>query len=77
MNIFSQSSKFEWASLTHTTPHIVKKIRRVIERTNYILDTLSTEYTPQAFMHTESFTIFDQCKGANLHDDDNEREWRA
>ena len=35
-------------SLTQTTP---KKIGKVTERTKYILDTLSTEYTQQVFMH--------------------------
>ena len=31
------------------TPQIAKKIRKVIEITNSILDTLSIEYTQQAF----------------------------
>ena len=49
MNISSRSAKLEWASLTHTIPHTAKKIRKVIERNNYILDTLQTEYTQEAF----------------------------
>ena len=36
---------YEWASSTHTNLHIATKIRKVTERTNYILDTLSIEYT--------------------------------
>ena len=33
-------------------PHIFAiKIRKVTERTNYISDTLSTEYTQQTFNH--------------------------
>ena len=48
-NISSRSPKLQWASLTHTTPHIAKKIKKVTESTNYILETLSTEYTQQAF----------------------------
>ena len=51
INIF-QSPKLKWASLAHTTPHIVKKIGKVIKRTSYILDTLSIEYTQQAFTHS-------------------------
>ena len=54
MNISSRSLKVQWASLTYTTPHIAKKIRNVIERTNYILDTLSIEYIQQAFTHVSS-----------------------
>ena len=41
LDISTQSIKLEWASLTHTTPHIATKITKVTERTNYILDTLS------------------------------------
>ena len=44
------------ASLTDTAPHIVKKIKKVAERTDYILGILSTEYTQQAFTH--AYRIF-------------------
>ena len=37
--------KLEWGSLTHTTQRIAEKIMKATERTNYILGTLSTEYT--------------------------------
>ena len=37
-------------------PTYSEKIRKVIDRTNYILDTFSTEYTQQAFTH--AFRIF-------------------
>ena len=49
VNISSRSPKLEWTSLTHITPYIAKKIRKVTERTNYIyiLDALATEYTQQ------------------------------
>ena len=36
INISSQSPELEWASLTHTNPHVVKKIRKVTKRINYI-----------------------------------------
>ena len=76
MYISSRSPKLELTSLTHNTPLIAKKITKVTKRTNYILDTLLTDYTQQALMHAslESFTVCIQCKWANLHDDDNERE---
>ena len=41
---------YEWVSWTHSTPYITKKIKKVIERTNSILDTLSTENTQQVFI---------------------------
>ena len=47
--IASPSHKLEWASLTHDTTHIGRKIKKVPEKTYYILDTLSVEYTQQAF----------------------------
>ena len=55
-NISSRSPKLEWTSLTHTASHIAKKIKNVAERVNYILDTLSADYTQQAFTH--AFRIF-------------------
>ena len=39
MDIFFQSPKLEWASSTQMQPYVCKK---EIERTNPILDTLST-----------------------------------
>ena len=41
------------ASLIYTIPHIAKKIKKITEITNTILDMLSTEYRPtqQAFTH--------------------------
>ena len=47
-NIWSRSLQLEWISLTDTTPYIDNKIDTVTERTNYILGTLSTEYTEQS-----------------------------
>ena len=38
-------------SLTHRIQQIAKKINKVTETINYILDILSTEYTQQAFTH--------------------------
>ena len=52
IDISSRSPKLKWASSAHTAPHFAKKIRKVTERTNYILDALSTEYTQQAFTHS-------------------------
>ena len=43
--ILSRSPKLDWVSLAYITPHITKKIRKVTQRTYYILDTLSTETT--------------------------------
>ena len=51
LTISSQSSKLEWTSSTKASTHNMKQIRRVIERINYILDTIPTEYTQQAFTH--------------------------
>ena len=51
ISISSRSPNLEWASLTHTTSHIAKDIRRVTERINFMLDALSTEYTQQAYTH--------------------------
>ena len=50
-NISSRSSKPKWTSLTHTTPYIATKIRKVTERTKYIWYTLTMEYNQQAFTH--------------------------
>ena len=47
-NLFSRSHKLEWLSWKHKTSCIAKEIQEVIERTNYILDALSTEYIQQA-----------------------------
>ena len=44
-NTPSPSHKFGWVSWTHKPPYITEKIHRVMERTNYILKILSTEYT--------------------------------
>ena len=52
INVSSRSPKLEWASFTHRTPYITKRIRKVPKKTNYTLNTLSTEYTQQTFMHT-------------------------
>ena len=52
ITIYTRSPKFEWVSPSHKTPRIAKKIRKVIERTNHISDTLSTEYTQHTFMRT-------------------------
>ena len=38
---------FEWVSWTHIIPYIAKKIKKVIEKTNYIVDILPTKYTQQ------------------------------
>ena len=51
MNRSSRSPKLEWASSTHTTPYIAKKIRKLTERINDFLDTLPTEHTQQTFTH--------------------------
>ena len=51
-NISSRSPKLEYDSLTYTNPHIAKKIMEVNEKTNYILDPISIEYTKQAFART-------------------------
>ena len=60
---------------THTYAeylHINKKIRKINEMINYILDTLSTEYTPQVFTHASR--IFHRMCSMRviLHNDDNE-----
>ena len=39
-------------------PYTAKKIRKVIEITNLILDTLSTEYIQQAFTHASRIFHF-------------------
>ena len=52
--------------------------KRVIERTGFILDKLSKEYTEQAFNDsTRSFTVCVHCLWAIMYDDDNETEYRA
>ena len=54
------------------------KLKKVTERTNYILDILSTEYAQQAYTHASRiFTVCVYCKGTNLQGDDNEREKHA
>ena len=50
MNVSSRSPKVEWASPTHTTPDIAKKISKANKRTN-LFDTLSIEYAQQTFTH--------------------------
>ena len=52
-DISSRSPKLELASLTHTTPHTAKKIKKATERNDYILNTLSAKYTQQALTHHE------------------------
>ena len=37
--------------MIYTTPHIAKKIKKVSERTDYILGTLSAEYQIQPISH--------------------------
>ena len=49
IDISSRLLKFKWAISTFTTPRFAKKLRKVTERTNYILETLWSEYTHQAF----------------------------
>ena len=61
----SRLPNFEWALLTLTIPHIAEVIYEVVERTNYILDTFSIEYTQQAFMHV--YGIFHNMR--SMHDD--------
>ena len=51
INISCRLSKHIWISLTHTTLHVAKKMRKVTKKTNYILDTPSTEYDQQTFTH--------------------------
>ena len=60
INVSSRSPKLEWASLTHTSPHIANEISRVIERTNYILETPSPEYTQQPLTDV-SKTFYHMC----------------
>ena len=63
------------ASLTHATPDIVKKLKKVTERTDYILNIFLTEYPHEVFMHASRiFTVCVYCKWTNLHGDDNEKE---
>ena len=47
----SRSPNFEWARLTLTIPRIAEVMYKIVERTNYILDKLSIEFTQQAFTH--------------------------
>ena len=48
--------------------------KRVFEKTNYILDTLSSEYTPNAFNDTSvSFAVCVQQVWAIQHDDDSDQ----
>ena len=47
INISSPAPKLEWVSLTYTTPYVVKKVRKVTEKTNYILGTMIPEYQIQ------------------------------
>ena len=53
--ISSRQPALERASLTHTTPHIAKKITTINVRSNDILDTLSTEYNQQAYTRVSRF----------------------
>ena len=53
----------------------VKKIKKVTERTDSILDILSIEYIQQAFTHASRiFPVSVYYKWTNMHDDDNERK---
>ena len=61
----SRSPNFEWTRLTLTIPRIAEVIYKVVERTNYILDTFSIEYTQQAFTH--AYGIFHCMR--SMHDD--------
>ena len=60
-------------SVERIQPHIARTMKKVIDRTNYILDTILTGYTKQAFSESSrSFTIYGQCLWANLRDGDSE-----
>ena len=64
--------------MTDTYNSIYCKVQQVTERTNYILDIFSTEYTQQAFTYaSRSFTVCVQRLWTILHNDDNEREQNA
>ena len=56
-NISSRSSKLEWDSWTHTNTYIAR-LKKVTEGTSYILDTLWTWYTQQAFTCAVSPYVF-------------------
>ena len=77
INISARSPKLEWASLTHTTPYIANKIRKVTK--GIISYTHSWHDIPNMHLRTplESFSVGVQCKWANLHNDDNERKQHA
>ena len=63
-----------WISQMSTYNPVYCK-KKAIERTDYILDTLKTEYTKQTF--TESCSSFIICilhMRANLRNDDNQME---
>ena len=70
--------RFQFYPLHHLTldgsvdhPVYCKKINKVIVRTNYVLDKLSTEHAQQAFIDSsKSFTVCVQ----RMHNDDNKRE---
>ena len=57
-NKSSWSPKLELVSWTLTTLYFAKKVKKVIVRTNYILDTLSTEYHQQSFTENISANVF-------------------
>ena len=68
----SRLPNFEWARLTLTIPRIAEVIYKVVEITNYILDTFSIEYTQQAFTHAYgTFHNIFQCMmikwGSSMH----------
>ena len=63
-------------SADHIKPHMFqRKWKKEMERTNDIIDTLSTEYIEQAFTDpSRSFAICVQCLWTILHDGDSETE---
>ena len=71
-NISSRSPKREWFGCTHITLYIAMNIKKVIKKTNNILDTLLKEHIQEAFTHASiSFTICVQRTWVILYDDNN------
>ena len=67
-NISFNSPQLEWASWTHKTLYIVKKIKRLIRRSNCILDILLTEYFQQPIINSaKSYTLCIQWLWAMIY----------
>ena len=57
-NVSSRSPRPEWITWTNTAPYPAKEIYMVIEKTVYMFNTPSTEYTQKAFTDSSRFSPY-------------------